>query len=115
MWKRLSPIFGLLAFVVATVAGPAMAQVRMAAVEPMPCHEMAMSEQGTSIKKPVQKTHTDCDGACQCPVSHCAAGPLTLPQLTLPMIYDNPDFHKFFFDQRLSFGLSEDLMRPPRA
>ncbi|WP_298331669.1 hypothetical protein [Asticcacaulis sp.] len=115
MWKRLSRIAGLLAFVLATMAGPVMAQARMATAEPMPCHEIAMGEQAAPHKSPVEKTHSDCGIACQCPVSHCAAGLLILPQMASLMGYEGRMHTGFGTDQRLNFALSDDLMRPPRA
>jgi hypothetical protein len=117
MWKRLSRIAGLLAFVLATMAGPVVAQAQNARVaEPMPCHEMTMGENATSHNKhPAEKSHSDCGSACQCPVSHCAAGALSLPPVASPMVYEGPMRAGFSSDQRLRFALSDDLMRPPRA
>ncbi|MDC7693297.1 hypothetical protein PQU94_03260 [Asticcacaulis sp. DXS10W] len=117
MWKRLSRIAGLLAFVLVTMAGPVMAQAQNASVaEPMPCHEMKMGEQAAPHDKhPVETSHHDCGSACQCPVSHCAAGALSLPPVASPVVYEGRIRTGFGSDQRLRFALSDDLMRPPRA
>lgn len=117
MWKRLSRIAGLLAFVLATMAGPVMAQARaVPAAEPMSCHEMTMGEQAAPHNKhPVEKSHSDCGSACQCPVSHCAAAAPSLPLGASPMVYEGRMRTGFGSDQRLRFALSDDLMRPPRA
>lgn len=117
MWKRLNRIAGLLAFVLATMAGPVMAQARtVPAAEPMSCHEMTIGEQAAPHDKhPVEKSHSDCGSACQCPVSHCAAGPLSLSPVPSPVVYEGRMRIGFGSDQRLRFALSDDLMRPPRA
>lgn len=117
MWKRLSRIAGLLAFVVAAMAGPVVAQAQNASVaEPMPCHEMTMGVNATSHNKhPAETSHHDCGSACQCPVSHCAAGALGPLQQMSPLVYEGRIPTGFGSDQRLRFDLSDDLMRPPRA
>ncbi|UDF05266.1 hypothetical protein [Asticcacaulis sp. AND118] len=114
MWKRLSRIAGLLAFVIATMAGPVMAQTKP--VEPMPCHEMSMAgDHGATHEMPAKKTHGDCGSACQCPVSHCALGQLVLPFAGAQIVYVTSDRARLSTDQRLNFALSDDLLRPPRA